>query len=124
MTTTPRILLIGVIVELTLATAIVHITLGGALFTLNAAGYLTLGAAYLFGALAPIPAIRRFAWLPKAGLAAFAAVTVVAYLVTGPFFALGWITKAVELAIILLVLADLLTDSEAGGARRLPPSSA
>ena len=41
MTTTPRILLTGVILELTLATAIIHLTLGGTLFLLNAAGYET-----------------------------------------------------------------------------------
>ena len=38
MTTTPRILLTGVILELTLATAFIHFTLGGTLFLLNAAG--------------------------------------------------------------------------------------
>ena len=83
MNTTPRILLTGVILELTLATAIIHLTLGGPLFLLNAAGYLALGATYVVATAIPMPAVRRFSWLPAA-LAAFASVTIVAYLVTGP----------------------------------------
>lgn len=81
---TPRILLTGVILELTLATAIIHFSLGSMLFLLNAAGYLALGAAYLVAAAMPMPAVRRFGWLPRAGLAAFASVTIVAYLAIGP----------------------------------------
>jgi hypothetical protein len=121
---TPRILLTGVILELTLATAFIHLTLGGTLFLLNAAGYLALGAAYLVAAALPIPAIRRFGWLPRVGLAAFASVTIVAYLVIGPYFTLGWVTKGIEVAIVLLVIADLLIEADAGRAPRRPPRSA
>ena len=124
MTMTPRILLTGVIVELTLATALVHFSLGSTLFLLNAAGYLALGGAYLVAALAPVPAIRRFAWLPRLGLAAFASVTIVAYLVVGPYFTLGWLTKGIELAIVTLVIADLLLDTDAGRGTRRPARSA
>ena len=122
--TTPRILLTGVILELTLATAIIHFTLGGTLFLLNAAGYLALGAAYLVGAAMPMPDMRRFSWLPRVGLAAFASVTIVAYLVLGPYFTLGWVTKGIELAIVMLVIADLLIGTDAGRASRRPPRSA
>jgi hypothetical protein len=124
MTTTPRVLLTGVILELTLATAIIHFTLGDTLFLLNAAGYLVLGAAYLLAVTLPMPAIRRFAWLPRIGLATFASVTIVAYLVIGPYFTLGWLTKGVELAIVLLVIADLLIGSDAGRSPRRPTASA
>ena len=124
MTGTPRILLTGVILELTLATAFIHFTLGGTLFLLNAAGYLAFGAAYLGAATLPMPAIRRFGWLPRVGLAAFASVTIVAYLVVGPYFTLGWVTKGIELAIVLLVIVDLLAWTDAGRATRLPPRSA
>jgi hypothetical protein len=120
----PRILLTGVILELTLATAFIHFTLGGTLFLLNAAGYLALGAAYLAAAALPMPAVRRFGWLPRAGLAAFASVTIVAYLVIGPYFTLGWVTKGIEVAIVLLVIADLLLGADAGRASRRPPRSA
>ncbi len=121
---TPRILLTGVILELTVATAMIHLTLGGTLFLLNAAGYLALGAAYLVAAALPIPTIRRFGWLPRVGLATFASVTIVAYLVIGPYFTLGWVTKGIEVAIVLLVLADLLMGTDAGRAPRRPPRSA
>ena len=124
MTTTPRILLTGVILELTLATAYIHLTLGGTLFLLNGLGYLALGAAYLAGALLPMTTVRRLGWLPRAGLAAFASVTIVAYLVTGPYFTLGWLTKGIEVAIVLLLIVDLLMDADAGHAARRPPRSA
>jgi hypothetical protein len=124
MNTTPRILLTGVILELTLATAIIHFTLGGTLFLLNAAGYLALGAAYLLAAVLPMPSVRRISWLPRVGLAAFASVTIVAYLVIGPYFTLGWLTKGVELAIVMLVIVDLLLETNAGSAARRPPTSA
>ena len=124
MTTTPRIILTGVILELTLATAFIHFTLGGTLFLLNAAGYVALGTAYVAAALLPIPAIRRLAWLPRVGLAAFASVTIVAYLVMGPYFTLGWVTKGIELAIVMLVIADLLIGTDALGASRRPTRSA
>ncbi len=124
MTTTPRIILTGVILELTLATAFIHFTLNGTLFLLNAAGYVALGTAYVAAALLPIPAIRRLAWLPRVGLAAFASVTIVAYLVMGPYFTLGWVTKGIELAIVLLVAADLLAWTDTGRAPRRPPRSA
>ncbi len=123
MTTTPRILLTGVILELTLATAFIHFTLGGTIFLLNALGYVTLGTAYLAAAVLPMPAIRRLGWLPRIGLAAFAAVTIVAYLLVGPYFTLGWVTKGIELAIVMLVIADLLIWTDTGRATRLPPRS-
>ncbi len=107
MQTTPRMLLTGVIFELTLATAIIHLILGGTLFLLNAAGYFALGAAYVAAAALPMLATRRFGRLLRLGLAAFASVTIVAYIVVGPYFALGWATKAIELAIVMLVIADL-----------------
>ena len=121
---TPRILLTGVILELTLATAFIHFTLGGTLFLLNAAGYLALGVAYLGAAVLPMETVRRFGWLPRVGLAGFAVVTIIAYLVIGPHFTLGWVTKGIEVAIVMLVIADLLIAVDAGRASGRPPASA
>lgn len=121
---TPRILLTGVILELTLATAFIHFSLGGTLFLLNAAGYLALGVAYLGAAILPIEIVRRFSWLPRVGLAAFASVTIIAYLVIGPHFTLGWVTKGIEVAIVMLVIADLLITADAGRASGRGPASA
>jgi hypothetical protein len=110
MTTNPiaRILLIGVILELTLATALIHLSLGGVLFSLNGLGFVGLGAAYAIAAVGPIPIVQRFEWLPRLALGVYAAVTIGAYLLIGPYFTLGWVTKAIELAIVGLVLAELL----------------
>jgi hypothetical protein len=94
-------------VELTLTTAYIHLSLGGMLFTLNAIGYATLAVALAAGAI-PHPVISRFSWLPRVGLAAFTAVTIGAYLVIGPYFSLGWVAKAVELAILTLLAADVV----------------
>jgi hypothetical protein len=121
---TPRILLTGVILELTLATAFIHFSLGGTLFLLNAAGYLALGVAYLGAAIVPMAIVRRFSWLPRVGLAAFASVTIIAYLVIGPHFTLGWVTKGIEVAIVMLVIADLLITADAGRASGRGPASA
>ena len=94
-------------IELALTTAYIHLTLGGLLFTLNAIGYALLAAALAIGAI-PHPLISRFSWLPRVGLAGFTAVTIGAYLVVGPYFSLGWVAKAVEVAILTLVAADVV----------------
>jgi hypothetical protein len=99
-----------VILELTAATALIHLSLGGMLFTLNGLGYLAFGAAYLASAVVPDPVVRRLRWIPRVGLAGYALVTIGAYLLIGPYFTLGWITKGIELAIIGLVVVDLLVD--------------
>jgi len=100
--------LTAAIVELTMTSAYIHLTLGGPLFTLNAAGYAALAAAIAVGAAAPTRLIARFAWLPRIGLAGFTAATIIGYLVIGPYFTLGWATKAIELAILILLAADTI----------------
>ena len=94
-------------VELALTTAYIHLSLGGLLFTLNALGYLALAVGIGVTAL-PHWFLQRLAWLPRIGLAGYAAVTIVAYLIVGPYFTLGWVAKAVEVAILVLVCADLV----------------
>ena len=94
------------VVDLALITAYIHLSLGGTLFTLNAVGYGALAAALVASAV-PHPLVRRFAWLPRVGLAVYTAVTIGAYVVMGPYFSLGWVAKAVEVAILVLLAADL-----------------
>jgi hypothetical protein len=101
-------MLTAAIVGLTLATAYIHLSLGGVLFTLNAVGYLALAVAFAVGAAAPYPLIARFSWLPRVGLAGYTLVTIGAYLVMGPYFSLGWIAKAIEVAIVSLLAADVI----------------
>ena len=105
-TTALAVALVVAIVDLTLITAYVHLTLGGTLFMLNGLGYGALAAA-LVASTIPHPFVRRFAWVPRIALAGFTAATIVGYLVIGPYFTLCLITKAVEVAIIVLVAADL-----------------
>ncbi|MEP6468815.1 MAG: hypothetical protein ABJC24_03510 [Chloroflexota bacterium] len=95
------------LVELTLTTAYIHYSLGGLLFTLNAAGYAVLAAGMALTAINPGGLIGRLAWLPRVGLAGYTLVTIGGYLVMGPYFPLGWVAKAVEVAILTLLAADV-----------------
>lgn len=101
-------LLTAAIVGLTLATAYIHLTLGGVLFTLNGLGYVGLAALVVIGAVAPHSLVERFSWFPRIALAGYAALTIGAYLVMGPYFTLGWIAKGIEVAIIALVAVDVM----------------
>jgi hypothetical protein len=105
--TRPMGIVVIAIVELTLTTAYIHLTLGGLLFTLNAVGYAALAAAMVVIATVPHPLVRRFDWLPRVGLAAYTLATMGGYLVMGPYFGLGWVAKAIEVAILTLLAADL-----------------
>ena len=103
-----RIVLALVILELTAATAEIHLRLGGPLFTLNGLGYVALAVAYAIAAFVPLSFVRRVAWIPRLGLGAYALVTIGAYLAMGPYFALGWVAKGIESAIVGLLLAEML----------------
>jgi hypothetical protein len=95
------------IVELTVTTAFIHLTLGGLLFTVNGLGYLALASAVAAASVIRGP-LARFGWLPRVGLAGYTAVTIGAYLVIGPYFSLGWVAKGIEVAILTLLAVDLL----------------
>jgi hypothetical protein len=99
--------LTSVMLVLALATAYVHLTLGGTIFLLNAIGYFVLAAGIAATAM-PVPLFRRLRWLPRLGLAGFALLTIGAYLVIGPYSLLGLSIKAIEVALIGLVAADLI----------------
>ncbi|HET6380932.1 MAG TPA: hypothetical protein VFH63_07835 [candidate division Zixibacteria bacterium] len=95
------------ILGLTLTTAYVHLGLGGLLFTLNGLGYAGLAAIYVLGASAPHPLIAVFGWAPRVALAGYAALTIAAWAVQGPYFDLAYFTKAVEATLIALVIVDI-----------------
>jgi hypothetical protein len=108
-TTTSRTagaLLTAAIVGRTLATAYIHYSLGGLLFLLNAAGYVGLAGLVVVGAAAPHPLIARFSWLPRIGLMGYAATTIAAWALMGPYFSLAYIAKAIEVGLIVLLLLD------------------
>lgn len=102
------VLLTVAILALTLATANIHLGLGGLLFTLNGLGYLGIAALLVVGAAAPHPVVRRFSWFPRVAAIGYATMTIAGYLVMGPYFTLGWITKGIEVALIVLVAVDIL----------------
>jgi hypothetical protein len=99
--------LTAAIVGLTLATAYIHFTLGGLLFTLNALGYAGLAAMIVVGAAAPLPIVEKFSWFPRVALIGYTATTIVGYLVMGPYFTLGFIAKGIEVALITLLIVDV-----------------
>jgi hypothetical protein len=101
-------LLTGGIIVLTTVTAMVHLSLGGILFTLNALGYAGLAGLIVIGYWGTNPLIVRFNWFPRLALMGYAATTIVGYLIIGPYSTLGWFTKAVEVILIALLAVDTL----------------
>ena len=105
---------------LTLATAVIHLYLactaiaymglnfGVMLFILNGLGYLGLLAVLQL----PIPKLARFRSAARWTLIAFAALTIVLFFVMAPSYTIvGYVDKAIEVALIALLLADAYTAS-------------
>ena len=92
------------IVGLTLATGYIHFTLGGLLFTLNAAGYLVAAVAMIV----PLALAVRFRWVVRIGLIGYAATAIVAWAVMGPYFSTAYVAKAIEVALIVLIAIDFV----------------
>ena len=105
---------------LTLATALIHVYLalsaipyyglnfGVLLFILNGLGYLGLLAVLQL----PIPQLARFRSAARWTLVAYAALTIVLFFVMAPFYDfIGYLDKAIEVALIALLLADAYTAS-------------
>jgi hypothetical protein len=90
------------IAALALSTGYIHSTLGGPLFTLNALGYLTAAVAMVI----PLGIAVRFRWFVRLGLIGYAATTIIAWAVQGPYFTTAYIAKAIEVALIVLVAID------------------
>jgi hypothetical protein len=90
------------IVALALGTAYIHLTLGGLLFTLNAAGYL-VGAVAM---VVPIAIARRYRWLIRISLAAYAMTTIAAWAVDGAQYSTAYLAKVIELALIILLAVE------------------
>jgi hypothetical protein len=90
------------IVGLAIATGYIHLTLGGLLFTLNALGYFTAAVAMVV----PLALAVRFRWFVRLGLIGYAATTIIAWAIQGPYFQTAYIAKAIEVALIALVVID------------------
>ena len=114
---------------LTVATAVIHLYLalsaipyyglnfGVMLFLLNGLGYLGLLAVLQL----PIPQLARFRSLARWTLVAYAALTIVLFFVMAPFYDfIGSLDKAIEVALIALLLADAYTASSEPSHRESP----
>lgn len=97
-----------VIAILALLTAGIHFSLlfPDVLFILNGLGYVTLLAAYLL----PIPFARDNRGLVRWAFIGFTVVTIVAWIAIGekswPAGAFGYITKAIEVLLVIALLRD------------------
>ena len=105
---------------LTVATAVIHLYLaftaipyfglnfGVILFILNGLGYLGLLAALQM----PIPQLARFRSAARWTLVGYAALTIVLFFLMAPWYdIIGYVDKAIELALIALLIADAYTAS-------------
>jgi hypothetical protein len=110
---------VGIFV-LTVATAVIHLYLaltaigsmgfnfGVMLFILNGLGYLGLLAVLQL----PIRQLARFRSAARWALIAFAALTIVLFFIMAPvYMIIGYVDKAIEVALIGLLLADAYTAS-------------
>lgn len=92
------------IVVLTVATAYIHSTLGGLLFTLNAIGYLVGAVAFVI----PMAIVARHRWLIRVGLAGYAATSIGAWAIQPTFYSTAYLAKAIELALITVLAIDFV----------------
>ena len=113
------------VILLTLITAAIHFylapiefgtgaTLFGVLFVLNGLGYLTMLAVIY----APLGFLAPFRLAARVILIVIAAASIGAYFYVGVFDTIGWVEKAVEAGLILLVLIE--TVSARGAAEPAP----
>ena len=92
---------------LALIAGVIHLSLGSAIFTLNALGYFGLSAAVTVTTFVPQEWLARFYWAPRVALAGYALTSIGAWFLLGGFYALGYFTKAVEVVLIGVVALDL-----------------
>lgn len=96
------------IILLALATAAIHAYLAyqlfpDVMFSLNVLGYLGLLGLYFL----PIDLFRRYHKLVRWGFIAYTLVTILAWVAIGDKSdMLGWITKAIEVSLVVLLFLD------------------
>src|SRR5918998_1372972 len=97
---------------LAVGAAFIHLYLGlsfgNTLFVLNGIGYLGLLAALQL----PIPQLARFRGAARWALVGYAALTIVLFFLMAPWYdIIGYVDKAIEIALIALLIADAYTVS-------------
>jgi hypothetical protein len=89
---------------LALATAWIHLGLGGMMFTANAAGFAVLAVALVIpGSLAD-----QYRWAPRIAMLGFSGATIVGWLLFGARYETGYLATGIEVAIVVVVAIDLL----------------
>jgi hypothetical protein len=86
----------------------IHTTLGGLLFTLNAIGY----AVFAAGMVAPGP-LAGVRWLVRLAMIGFTAATIAAWFAFGARFPLAYLDKSIEVG--LLIVLGIEVSREDGG---------
>jgi hypothetical protein len=92
------------IVALALATAYIHLTLGGVLFTLTAFGF----GAFAVALVVPIAPAERFRWLVRLGLIGYTLSVIGGWVLDGARYDIAYLSKAIELALIALLAVDVV----------------
>ncbi len=93
-------------VVLTLATAYIHLTLGGPLwllFRLNTAGYVVLAVALV----APIGLADRFRWLIRLALLGFVLATMGGWVLFGARYDVAYLDKAIEAVLVAFLVVSI-----------------
>jgi len=78
------------------------LSFGNTLFVLNGMGYLGLLAALQL----PTPQLARFRGAARWALVGYAALTIALYFLEDPGMTIGYVDKAIEVALVALLLAD------------------
>lgn len=99
----PAVALVGAAVVLTLATAYIHSTLGGLLFTMNAIGYTVLAIALVV----PLGPLGRFRWLVRLGLLAFVLATIGGWILFGVRYDVAYFDKAIEVVLVGVLVVSI-----------------
>jgi hypothetical protein len=109
--TTNTVLRAGIVV-LTLGTAAIHIQLNfpDPVFILNGMGYLALLAALYV----PLPPLARYGNVVRWVLAGYAAITILLWVLVGARNRLTYADKAIEVALITLLLIEARGRSRPG----------
>ena len=102
-TSTDATLRAGIIL-LTLATALIHLQLAfpDPVFILNGLGYLALLAALYL----PVAPLARYRNIVRWALIGYAALTIFLWILLGARTSIGYLDKAIEIALILLLLLE------------------
>jgi hypothetical protein len=98
-------LVMGIVI-LSLATAVIHFSLGGLLFTLNGIGFVVLAGAQV----APGRFFELVRPLSRLALAGFAGSTIIGWVLFGARFSLGYLATGIEVAIVALLAAALVVE--------------